>query len=413
MKFKKKTAMLISFALGTTMFATTALAEVVSKNGYDQLKDSLKYTAENCTTKLSNYTMEVSFVVKDNGNTIFSESSVNKYDVSKQAMENTNSRFENSTKSEYYYYADKNCNINKDGKQNIYFITEYASPREVHSFTNPFKEKQAGDVERIADALVGNLRDSVVVTQNTDGSKQLSGSLSESQIPALVNAVVSLQSKNAFGNNSNNNNMPKITKDIFVKEVKGNMLVNKDGLIQSVLGTGVISGKDDNGTEHSLTFELLGKLSNVNSTTVNKPDLSNKKVEKNLEQDYSKLSNPEKYIGKYKTDILIEKDGKFQKIGERFIDITEVTSSGISGRYYEEHTKGYEDYETNKKDFKFEAKFEKDNATYGSFSSTSSSSDAIKGHISIEQHSAKIYFNMDEGRRGSLIFDDQFSRVFN
>lgn len=413
MKFKKKTAMLISFALGTTMFATTALAEVVSKNGYDQLKDSLKYTAENCTTKLSNYTMEVSFVVKDNGNTIFSESSVNKYDVSKQAMENTNSRFENSTKSEYYYYADKNCNINKDGKQNIYFITEYTSPREVHSFTNPFKEKQAGDVERIADALVGNLRDSVVVTQNTDGSKQLSGSLSESQIPALVNAVVSLQSKNAFGNNSNNNNMPKITKDIFVKEVKGNMLVNKDGLIQSVLGTGVISGKDDNGTEHSLTFELLGKLSNVNSTTVNKPDLSNKKVEKNLEQDYSKLSNPEKYIGKYKTDILIEKDGKFQKIGERFIDITEVTSSGISGRYYEEHTKGYEDYETNKKDFKFEAKFEKDNATYGSFSSTSSSSDAIKGHISIEQHSAKIYFNMDEGRRGSLIFDDQFSRVFN
>ncbi|KZL89452.1 hypothetical protein [Clostridium magnum] len=413
MKFKKKTAMFISFALGTTMFATTALAEVVSKNGYDQLKDSLKYTAENCTTKLSNYTMEVSFVVKDNGNTIFSESSVNKYDVSKQAMENTNSRFENSTKSEYYYYADKNCNINKDGKQNIYFITEYTSPREVHSFTNPFKEKQAGDVERIADALVGNLKDSVVVTQNADGSKQLSGSLSESQIPALVNAVVSLQSKNAFGNNSNNNNMPKITKDIFVKEVKGNMLVNKDGLIQSVLGTGVISGKDDNGTEHSLTFELLGKLSNINSTTVNKPDLSDKKVEKNLEQDYSKLSNPEKYIGKYKTDILIEKDGKFQKIGERFIDITEVTSSGISGRYYEEHTKGYEDYGTNKKDFKFEAKFEKDNATYGSFSSTSSSTDAIKGHISIEQHSAKIYFNMDEGRRGSLIFDDQFSRVFN
>lgn len=413
MKFKKKTAMILSFALGTVMFATTAMAEVVSKNGYDQLKDSLKYTAESCTTKLSNYTMDVSFVVKDNGNIIFSESSVNKYDVSKQAMENVNSRLENSIKSEYYYYADKNFNINKENNESIYYVTEYTSPREVHSFTNPFKEKQAGDVERIADALVGNLKDSVVVTQNTDGSKQLSGSLSESQIPALVNAIVSLQSKNAFGNNSNNNNMPKITKDIFVKEVKGNMLVSKDGLVQSVLGTGVISGKDDNGTEHSLTFELLGKLSNINSTTVNKPDLSGKKVEKNIEKDYSRLTNPEKYIGKYKTDILIEKDGKFQKIGEKFVDVTQIDSSSVSGRYYEEYSKGYEDYGTNKKDFKFESKFEKDNAPNGSFNGTNSSGDTIKGHISIEMHSAKIYFNIDESRSGNLIFDDQYSRVFN
>jgi hypothetical protein len=414
MKFKKKTAMLLSFALGTTMFATTALAEVVSKNGYDQLKDSLKYTAESCTTKLSNYTMDMSFVIKDNGNIVFSESFVNKYDVSKQAMENVNSRLENSKKTESYYYADKNCNINKNDNQNIYYISEYTNPREVHSFTNPFKEKEAGDVERIADAIVGNLKDSVVVNENPDGSKQLSGSLSESQIPSLINAVVSLQSKNAFGNRSNNeNNMPKITKDIFVKEVKGNMLVNKDGLIQSVLGTGVISGKDDNGKEHNMTFELLGKLSNVNSTIVNKPDLSSKKVEKNIEQDYSKLSNPEKYIGKYKSDVLIEKDGKFINIGEKFLDITQVTSNSVSGRYYEEYAKGYEDYETNKKDFKFDSKFEKDNSNGGSFNGTSSSGDSIKGNLSIEQHSGKIYFNIDESRRGNLIFDDQYSRVFN
>lgn len=412
MKFKKKTAMILSFALGTTMFATTALAEVVSKNGYDQLKDSLKYTADSCTAKLSNYTMDMSFVIKDNGTVLFSESSVNKYDVSKQAMENVNTRLENSKKTEQYYYADKNCNINKEDAQNIYYVTEYPSSHEVHSFENPFKNKQAGDVEKIADALVGNLKDSVVVTQNTDGSKQLSGSLSESQIPAIVNAVVSFQSKNTFSARRNDEtNMPKITKDIFVKEVKGNMVVNKDGLIQNVLGTGVISGKDDNGTEHTLTFELLGKLSNVNSTTVNKPDLSGKKVEKNVQQDYSKLTNPEKYAGKYETDILTEKDGKLVKIGQKFLDITSVTSSGVSGRYYEEYTKGYEDYGTNKKDFKFEAKFEKDNQTNGSFSSISG--DGIKGHISIEQHSAKIYFNLDSDRRGNLIFDDQYSRVFN
>ena len=59
-------------------------------------------------------------------------------------------------------------------------------------------------MEKIADALVGNLKDAVVVTENSDGSKTLSGSLSESQIPALINAVVSLQSKSEFGNGYNN-----------------------------------------------------------------------------------------------------------------------------------------------------------------------------------------------------------------
>lgn len=413
MKFKKKTAMILSFAVGTVMFATTAMAEVVSKSGYDQLKDSLKYTAESCTTKLSSYTADISFVVKDNGSVVFSDSSLNKCDVSKQAREIVSTNLQGSVKRENYYYADKNGFINKSSDQDIYYVNEYTSPHEVNSFKNPFKEKQAGDVERIADALIGNLKDSVVVTQNPDGSKQLSGSLGESQIPALVNAVVSFQSKNAFARRPNNENyMPNITKDIFVKEVKGNMVVNKDGLIQSVLGTGVISGKDDNGKEHNLTFELLAKMSDVNSTTVKKPELSDKKVQKNIAKDYNKLSNPKKYIGKYKTDILIEKDEKFQKIGERFIDIEQIDDKNISGTYHEEYLKGYEEYGTNKKDFKFNGKFDKDPFNVA-FNGTSSSGNSVKGNLSIPPNSAKIYFNINENRNGNLIFDDQYSRVFN
>ena len=175
--------------------------------------------------------------------------------------------------------------------------------------------------------------------------------------------------------------MPKITNDVFVKEVKGNMVTTKEGLIQSVLGSGVISGKDENGKVHSLTFEVLAKITNVNSTKVIKPDLSGKKVEKNVEQDYSKLSNPEKYIGKYKTDILIEKNGKFEKIGEKFIDVTTVDNKGISGRYYEEYAKGNEEYAANKKDFNFQAKFENENRFNASFNAKGSSNNTIKGNI--------------------------------
>lgn len=410
MKLNKRTATIISFALGTVMFTTTAIAQVISKSGYDQLKDSLKYTAENCTTKLSSYTADMSFVIKDNSTVILSDNTVSKVDVANDAKENISTKLQGSTKSESYNYNDKNGYINKNSDQNIYYTSEYTSPRENVVSTNPFKEKQASDMEKIADALVGNLKDAVVVKENTDGSKTLSGSLTETQIPALINAVVSLQSKNEFSNRGNNNGMPMITNDVVVKEVKGNMVTTKEGFIQSVLGSGVISGKDEKGIEHKLTFELLAKISNTNSTKVNKPDLTGKKVEKNIEQDYSKLTNPEKYVGLYKTEILVDKGAKFEKIGERFIDVTAVDTKGISGRYYEVYTKGFEEYATNKKDFKFNAKFDPNNKMNATFNAGGSTNNSM--NISLNPGSGKIYFSTNDRPTKNMLFDDQFSRVF-
>ena len=412
MKFKKKPAMILSFVLGTTMLATTALAEIASKSGYDQLKDSLKYTAESATSKFSSYTMDMSFNLKANGNVISSEKTLTKYDASNQATETTTSRVDGKNKSDYYYYSDKNGRISKNAEEAIYYVTDFTSPKEFNSTTNPFKEKGAEDIEIIADILVGNLKDAVIVTEKSDGSKELSGSISESQIPALINAAVSFQCKNEFSYRPNNDSLiPRITKDIFVKEITGKMIVDKDGLIQSINGTGALYGKDENGKEHTVTFELSGKLYNVNSTTVNKPDLSGKKVEKNVEKEFDKLTTPSKYIGKYKTDILIEKDGKFAKVGEKIIDITQIDETTISGRYYEEYAKGYEEYSKNKKDFNFSAKFQ-EKGLNADFSANIPSGNTVKGNIYIDQFSGKVNFNINENRNTNLLFDSQFSRVF-
>lgn len=415
MKLKKKTATIISFAIGTIMFTTTAMAQVLTKSGYDQLKDSFKYTAESCTNKLSSYTADMSVSIKDNGTVIFSENALYKVDVSTGAKETITTGLEGSKKTESYNYSDKKGSIYKSNQQNVYYSTEFESPQENAVSKNPFKEEGAADIEKIADAIVGNLKDAVVVTENADGTKTLSGSLSETQIPALINAVVSLQSKNTFGNNnpSNESSTPKITNDVFVKDIKGNMVTTKDGLIKSVLGSGVISGKDESGTDHKLTFELLAKMTNVNSTKVSKPDLTGKTVEKNIQQDYSKLTNPEKYIGKYKTDIIIEKDAKFVKIGEKFIDVTAIDDKRISGKYYEEFVKGYEEYATNKKDFKFDAEFDANNKMSATFNAIDSSKNKTEGNIYINQGSANIGFNINESRSGNIMFDGQYSKVFN
>ena len=52
MKVNKKTVMVLSFCLGLALFVTTAFADIVSKTGYEQMKDSIKFTAESFSEKL-------------------------------------------------------------------------------------------------------------------------------------------------------------------------------------------------------------------------------------------------------------------------------------------------------------------------------------------------------------------------
>jgi len=408
-KIKKKTAMITSFTLGLLMFATTAMAEISSKSGYDQAKDALKYSAESFTSKLSNYTMDISMNIKDNGKVIISENTVNKYDVTKNSCENFYTRINGSKKSEGYFYRDKDIMVNTSENQDIYFVTEYEGSDEGRILRNPFEEKNAGDIEKIGDAIVGSLKDYVVVDEKTDGSKELSGSISEAQIPALVNAVTSYMIKSTSFFNIDTQEekvMPMITKDVYVKEVKGNMVVDKDGLIQNIFGTGVLSGKDDKGNEHTLTFELLGKVSNINSTAVNKPDLSGKKVEKHIQKD-NVLKNPEMYVGKYKNDIVIEKDGKFQKIGERIIDITHSDNKSIGGTYNEEYVEEYKDYSENKSNFNFDAKYIEQDYHNAEFNVEGSSN---KGYINLNIEEAKFYFGTPIGDKDW--YNGEFNRVF-
>jgi hypothetical protein len=275
-------------------------------------------------------------------------------------------------------------------------------------FSNPFKEEYADDFEKIADAVVGSLKDHVVVTENSDGSLGLAGSLTELQIPSLVNAVASLQMKQEF--NGNQNNPPRLTRDVFVKEVKGTAKVNKDGVMENILGSAVLSGKDEQGTVHDITVEILVKLSDINSTTVNKPDPTGKKVVKNTarnEAPGNEISNPEKFIGKFKNDILIEKDNKFVKVGERCIEITQFDNQTVTGRYYEVYKPEFEAYATTERDFKFNAQ-KPDVVNVSGFEYTTES--GSKGNIYLDQYAGKIHLS---GRNplsvGDLIFDYNFS----
>jgi len=414
MKLTKKTTLLVSFTVGALLMATTALADIANKSGYDQLKDSLKITAENCTEKFDSYTLDLSFAIKDNGKVLSLDNEVKKYDLRTNANESVSHQERlNEDPSTRYYYTDKTTDIRLSSEESTYYVTEFAEERELYKSTNPFKEKEAADVERIADALIGSLKEQVVVKENADGSKQLTGSLSEVQIPSLFNAFVSLQMKQEF--NGRQNNMPHLTEDIFIKSVTGSALINKEGTIENILGTATLSGKDSEGVVHELSVEILVEISDINATTVSKPDLTGKKVVKQEgKQPMSSepgISNPQKFIGKFKNDILIEKDGRFIKIGERYVDITHFDNSTVTGKYYEVYKEGYENEAANSRTFTFEGKFDKEPRQSEIHYVTESGAKA-SGHIYMDEFSAKVnlYVNIPYSELG---YDATFSPVLD
>jgi hypothetical protein len=404
------------FLHGALLFASTALADIVNKDGYTQLKEGLKAAAASCSSSLDSFTMEMSAVLKDNGKIMYSDSETKKYDNVNKAVE-SNSSHENtySGSSSSYYYSDPTTDIRYySDSDDTYHVTEYSESRENPGlFDNPFEDEQAGDIERIADALVGSLRDHVAVRENADGSKELSGSLTEVQIPAIVNAVVSMEMRQQFNgqNYGQSGQMPDLAQDVFVKEVSGSAVINPDGLMESILGTVVISGKDTQGTTHEITAEILVKLKDINTTTVVKPDLSGKTVIKEEGKRPSGqfgLSNPEKFIGEYKNDIIMEKDGKFVKAGERRLVIDHIDSASATGSYREEYKPEFEQYAANKQEFTFSAAFDKE-PQEAAFTYTTPSGTTGNGNIYLDDHAAKINFWID----GPSAWPEKYDSIFN
>jgi hypothetical protein len=413
MKGKKRKALIAAFLLGAFLVAGSALADLRDKSGYEQLKDAVKLTATNGTENYQSFTAEVSTTLKDNGQVLYAENNLIKYDLANGAKEETTTIKDRDTKDggrSLYRYSDKKQHIVKSSLEDNYIVTIYQDEKDgplINKEDNPFNEERFKDMERILDALVGNLKDQVIVTENPDGGKTLSGKLSKEQIPALINALASFMMKQEF--NGRRDGLINLASDVYIKEVWGIAKVNAEGSLENMMGTANISGLDKEGRHHEIGLEIFFQLSDVNTTKVVKPDLSREKVITRKERDFEKAHQPtpEKFLGRFKNDILIEKDGRFLKIGERHLEITLLDDKGIQGNYREELRAGYEKYAGPFQPYTFKARFgdggDSNNAT---LEGMTEQGDTVKGSIYLDGYSAKIYLNINQNQEDSNVLSN-------
>ncbi|MDD9270838.1 hypothetical protein ACFPES_27645 [Paenibacillus sp. GCM10023248] len=411
MKLSKKGITVLSFTIGACLFVSTAFADTLLGSGYDRLKGSAKTTAAMMEKGLNNYTVEALYSLKDNGQVLMQASETQKMDTVNQLTETNRVTTTDGITTTNYSYADAKLTVRKNGTDDKYYVSEHPAnikQRGPADFDNPFNEKGAPEIEKIVDAVVGNLKDYVQVEEGANGSKVYSGSLSEAQVPAIANAVSSFGFKQMLNDGQS---LPRIENDIFVKKVVGSALENNAGYLENVTGDIILSGKDANGVQHDLTLNVVMKLSDVGNTKIVTPDLTGANVEK---VSYSSGFSS-KYVGTYKNNIIMEKDGKFVKIGERTIEITNVDGDKVTGKFTETVKPGYEKEYPDKDVFNFEYNL----AASSTFTYTDAKGEQKNGMIH-PNGSGKIYFDMnlevsnkDTYRSDSKPFyDGQFDRVF-
>ncbi|TLS49141.1 hypothetical protein FE782_27260 [Paenibacillus antri] len=420
MKVSKKAIPVVAFALGACVFVSTALADMALGTGYDRLKDATKHTAAQLESGTNNFTLQTSYTLKDNDRILLHSSTVNKIDMVKQASEETSSTQNGAGEptTTRYSYTDRERSIWKYDTEEKYYVMDYPEEylQEQSSYKNPFNQRGAAEFERIVDALVGNLKDQVQVEESTNGAVTYSGSLTEAQVPAVVNAVASfgvMQLVNEQGYRGENQRLPELTSDVFVKKVTGTAVESETGLLEQATGEVILSGKDASGAVHDMTMSVIVSLTDVGTTSVEAPDLRNAAFEK-----VGKSGITEMYVGTYRNDIVMEKDGKFLKIGERTLEITGVDGDKVSGKYSETVKPGFESEYGEPYDFTFE--YEPDGSKPMSFFTyANAQGEQEYGQLS-PGGAGKLYLNLqieiidDSSYRSNdkPHFNGEFNRVF-
>jgi len=352
---KKKLSMLMVFIFGVAMLATSVLASSINKTGYELLRDSAK-TSILAYSDMENYTTYMSTKVIYDGQEIINQTSINKKDGNITEASNYNKNLNNYNQgSEYYTYQDESKSIYTSD-----FITynwnDTNSPLNRYNLAanNSFNQ-QFNLYSKIADAAVAtfNMQNVISAVKEQDGGYLLNGSISEGQIPVLINAVFSALFKTTFINSSvqydikssiqndsineiSNANTPvtiDLSEDVYIKTSTGNSHINKDGIIDSGEVKATISGKDKKGVAHILQLEYKAEAKDIGTTTITEPDLTNKTVIKNTNNKPGSTSISKDQItamlGKYKKDNTELKDGKLVKVGETIFDIKSISEKNI------------------------------------------------------------------------------------
>lgn len=300
---KKKVLMMgAGLTLGSALLVSSAFAGIGGAKGYEAYKSAMKNTAA-----VASSTQHISLSIQDNGNELMRVTTTVKENDAVGGVSGKAAIKAGPTSQTFDFYNQEGKQIFKAGNSDTYYVIK-------ESGREKWKGKDIGqddatlskEMENVVDALVGNLKNYVNLSDTSDGNKTIDVKLTGSQIPAAANVIGSLFVKGALsgkhaqqemdhqqlGQNALGLNVqqmaahfPKLTQDVNIDEVALHATIDGNNYIISQDIDFTISGKDVSGQAHKVVISTDIDTSNINATKPDIIDLAGKQINAIQEQN--------------------------------------------------------------------------------------------------------------------------------
>ncbi|WP_274650882.1 hypothetical protein [Paenibacillus humicola] len=287
---KKWLAAGAGIGVGAVMLFASGFSAMADTSGSDAYKSALLQTKAE-----TSLTADADLTITDNGTKLLSGTANIKLNRESQSASLAAEIGSGTQTHAFQVYRQDGKTVFKSGDSDVYRIMQSNEPDWQHGGgDHPAQPPKA--VEQLFDTLTGNVRQLATVETEADGSKIASLHLTESQIPAVVNAIGSLAASGAsggkwhhaegksggggpFGPAEFDMNLPKLTDEIRVDSINLDAKITPDNLLDEQTAEIGISGKDDSGTLHDLVVRLHVDFSGYNQTNPERIDLTGKPTE--------------------------------------------------------------------------------------------------------------------------------------
>lgn len=295
---KKKLAMVgAGLTIGSALLVTSAFADIGGAGGgYEAYKTAIKTTAA-----AENATQHYVLSVKDNGAELLNVNGTLKESRKAGGVSGSAEIAAGAASERLEFYHQDGAMIFKSGSSDTYNVaTEKNEADRADSHDWDRQDPAVGQgLEKLVDALVGNLKNNVNLSKEADGTQAIDMTLKGSQIPAALNVIGSLVVKEALNaENAHRDSalkdtgvvgidlsrldakLPRLTQDVNVDEVSLRAEIDANHYIVHQVVELAVTGKDEAGVSHRLAVSADIDTSDVNGTTPDTVDLTGKKINK-------------------------------------------------------------------------------------------------------------------------------------
>jgi hypothetical protein len=281
---KKGFVILGAIGISSVVMVTSGFAAMASTSGYSVYKDAIK-----ATRGLDSVALSGGISLKDNGASLVNVTGNVKANLANETESGSAIIDNNGKQQTVEVYHQSNQTITKTSASDVYY--QEMERADKHKDEKPESKQIPQEVENIIDSLVGNLQNSVTLDNKADGTKAITLSLSNAQLPPVVNAMSSLLIKNALDEKETlkkqeeipgidfKPTLPALTQNVRIDQIDIKANINAANFIQHQEASITISGKDANGVSHQVILQLNADLSGFNTTTPDTIDLTGKNVQ--------------------------------------------------------------------------------------------------------------------------------------